>query len=510
MRKFLFTAMLVLCVCLCAIASAQTLTFGDLQAGCAVPDDYILLKPDNLDRHTEFLANRGITQEALLADWAARGVLAQAWAPAGDACLEFTAIQDELAQQYFDIDQQTPQVRAAYRTAHLKGKEYKAQGYTYQSAEWKKYSEIGRFLMLKYKRSIDGETIRGYARRTIRNGYTITLDYQVYGRNLKSADSKALTKVLESWRFTKTEVKPAEVAAKVKLTTQPPMETNTGKFTVEGVCEEGMQLIGVVMRMSSPDPIVLETTAGKKGKFSMDVQLPAEGVWMMTMTAENAGIVTEELVFGTTTYKKNLLPVNFSEDMPLDFDITEVQTLSGDKLVISGTTMKGVKVQCLVDGRYDKQVTTNNSGKFSFSINTAEEGQYDITLAMQKKNYASRRFTATAVRRLTEADIQNHIREDAVKPAYTQLTKKLNGYTDRYMVYTMYVTGVEQDAEGQWVIRMAMRRTKAGEYRDIVYVVTDQEPNLSVDSQHKLYGKCIGSYEADDKSYPCIELAFWD
>ena len=75
------------------------------------------------------------------------------------------------------MDAQTTQMRSTYRTSHLKNT--RGDGWTYQSAEWKKTTQYGRFLVLKYKRELDGEAIRGYARRTIRNGYTITVDYQV-------------------------------------------------------------------------------------------------------------------------------------------------------------------------------------------------------------------------------------------------------------------------------------------------------------------------------------------
>ena len=67
---------------------------------------------------------------------------------------------------------------------HLKGESFKAEGYKIESAEWKKTAQ-GRFLMLKYKRNWNGETYRGYARKTIKNGYTILLDYKVFGRAIR-------------------------------------------------------------------------------------------------------------------------------------------------------------------------------------------------------------------------------------------------------------------------------------------------------------------------------------
>lgn len=517
MRKYVLFLIMAICLLFSVPALAQTETFDVIAASCEIPDSYILLTPDNLPAHPEWVANRGETVEALQADWAARGVLLQAWTQESDVCIEISAVQDEDAQALFDIDQQTAKTRSTYRSGYLKKGKYVTDGYTWQFAEWKKTSNAGRFLMLKYKRTSNGETYRGYARRTIRNGYTITIDYQVHGRSLKNADSKALSGLMTSWSFSTVKSLPAEAATKAVFTSEPPMETSTGKFSVEGTCDPGMHLIGVVMRMASPDPIRYEATASKTGKFSIDVELPSEGVWLMTLTIENGETVTEEIAFQTTTYKKSLLTINFDADVPVrlyENGITSeaAQKLTGDTLVISGKTLKNTTVQCLVnDQHYSKK--TNGTGVFSFKIPTAEQGDYDITLVFEKRNYSTRRFTAIASRELTEEDVRRRAKEEAVKPAYSTLTKKLAGYTGRTMGYDLYITNIEQ-AGDEWVIFAAMRSTKTG-YKDVVVVTTKEEPNLSLDSKHKMYGTCVGSYqvlseENGDKSYPCFELLFWE
>lgn len=512
MKKFFFALLLALCVLGVAYASAATLTFDTIYATCEVDDDYIIITPANMSAHPDWIANRKSTLEALQEEFTQRGVLAQAWSKDGDVCIEFTAVQDTLAQEYFDIDQQTAATRASYRTQHLKGAQFKADGYTYSSAEWKKYTNGGRFLQLKYKRELDGETYRGYARRTIRNGYTITIDCKVFGRNLKSADNNALTAINKSWKFTQTLSKPLDVVSKVVFTETPPTETDTGKFTVAGTCDPGLHFTAVLMRMSSPDPILVEATATNKGKFSMDIQLPEKGVWLMTMTVDNQGVVTEELVFDTTTYQSGLLPVNFDDDMPIDFTSTEASVIDGDTLVISGKTSKNVKIQCLVDDFYDKQVTTNANGTFSFKISTKEEGNYNITLSFQKKNYATRRFTAIGTRTLTEEDIQARYKEEACKPAYSTLTSKINGYTGRIMGYELYYVGKTQQEDGTWLIEMGMRTTSKTEsgYREIVYIQADEEPTFSIGSKQKMYGQCTGQITVDGKKYPAFKLLFWD
>ncbi|MGN0777639.1 MAG: carboxypeptidase-like regulatory domain-containing protein [Aristaeellaceae bacterium] len=513
MRKLILFFAAMLCMLLLTTACAETVTLDTIYATVDIPDAYILLTPDNLDLHPEWIARMGETKETLLADWTERGVLIQAWNSEGDVCLEITAVQDEDALQYFDVDVQTTQMRSTYRVSHLKNT--RGDGWTYQTAEWKKTNQYGRFLMLKYKRVLNGETIRGYARRTIRNGYTITVDLQVFGRSLKTVDSTAINNVMKSWHFTQTLTKPADVASKLQFTSKPPAETNTGSFTVKGTCDPGLHIIGVAMRMSSPDPIIFETTASKKGAFSMPVQLPSEGVWLMTLTVENGDVVTEEVVFDTTTYQKSLLPVNLDEGSGLSLtDTTSVAALTSAKTVVSGKTIKGVTVQCIVDGagQYSKQVTTNNSGKFSFTVDTSAEGDYEFTLVFSKKGMSTRRFVLNAKRTITEAERRQIIREAAVKPAYSTLTQKLKGYTGRYMVYTLYATEIIPSGD-EWIIFMAMTKTKTS-YKNIVVVIADEEPPFQVGDQQKLYAQCIGSYDVSSEekttSYPCFQLCFWE
>lgn len=512
MRKFLLVLTALVCLFLCSAACAETVSLDTISATVDIPDAYILLTPDNLDLHPEWVSQLGSTKEDLLADWASRGVLFQAWKTDGDVCLELTAVQDAEAEQYFNIDEQTTATRSTYRTSHLKNT--RGDGWTYQSAEWKKTEQYGRFLMLKYKRTLNGETIRGYARRTIRNGYTITLDYQVHGRSLKNADDTALSSIMKSWYFTELLTKPATAVSKLKFSSEPPAETNTGKFTIEGTCDAGLHIIAVAMRMSSPDPIVYETTATKKGAFSIDVTLPSQGVWLLTLTVENGDVVTEEIVFDPTTYQTSLLPVNLNDDCVMSLSELDVQTLTADKTVISGVTSKNVTVQCLVEGAgtYDKLVKTNNSGKFSFSINTASEGDYEITLVFSKKNYSTRRFVLNANRTLSESDRRDQIREEAVKPRYGTLKEKLTGYTGRYMVYTLYPQEIVQSGD-EWIIFAAMTKTQ-NTYKDIVVILTKDEPAIEINTAVKMYGECVGPYEVTSEegstTYPCFDLLFWD
>lgn len=510
MRKMLLALLALLCMLLPAAALADSFTFAEQGAACSIPDGkYTVITPDNVTAQTAWLEKNNKTADDVRADFAARGVLLQAWSAGSDVCLEITAVQDLYGEQYYDVNQVSESERKNYRLGHSSDKtgEWREQGYDYTSAVWKNYKYAGRFLQLEYTRTVNGQTYRGIARKTIRNGWHIHLDYQVHGRTVKKSDTNALEAVMTSWEFLEVTSRPATSATKVIFTSTPPQETNTGKFTVSGTGSSGLKVIGVVMRMSSSDVHRFETTIDSKGKFELDVKLPKEGLWTMTYTVFNGEEVVEEGAFDAITYDDTLLIVRLNTTLPATMSLT------GNSLTISGTTMKQTKVQCIVDGRYNKYITTNNSGSFSFTFDTTEEGVYNITLVFEKKGYTARRYRCEATREFTEEDRKQSIRDEAIKPSYTNLKKKIDSYRGRYMVYTLNIKEVTQTSTG-YLTFAGMSKTKSGVYKEIVAIRTTEEPVWKAGTAVRMYLKCLGMYDvigADGTdSYPYFDLQFID
>ncbi|MDO5435101.1 MAG: hypothetical protein Q4G19_01920 [Clostridia bacterium] len=508
MRKYAVIILVILTIGLLACASADTsYSFEDISSTVSLSDNYIVLTPDNLSAHTEWLEKKGLEAEALLTDWAERGVLLQAWTQDGDACAEISALQDDDAAKYFDVDQQTTQMRTSYRLAYAKGDAFKALGYKVSVCEWKK-TKAGRFLQIKYSRSFGSESYKGYMRRTIRNGWSIVIDYRVYGRATVRKDQTNADNIMNAWVFTKTEKMPEATVGDLIFTSEPPAETISGKFSVEGTSYPGTVLTGVAMRMSSNDIVRIEETADKKGHFKMDVNLPAQGIWLLTVTVENNGAEIAYKVFETTNYSSTLLPVNWTSPVPEQF--------TGDQTTISGKTTTHVTVQCIVEGpsvNYTKQIKTNNKGTFSFKIPTANEGDYKVTIVLSKKKFDTRRFTYTVNRTLTVVDKMNRIRDDAIKPAYNTLKSKITGYTGKYMVYKVYITDIETSGE-ETIVFAAMKSSTKNGYSQKVVIICDEEPSFEIGSQHKFYGLCTGTYQIQSESsnelLPCFDLMFWE
>lgn len=522
MRKIVFALLFALCLVLPAAALADAFTFADLGATCEISSEkYTLITPENVAAQTEWLTAKGKTADEVLADFTARGVRLQAWTAGGDVCLEITAVQDAYASQYYDVNQITTDERKDYRVSHSYDKtgEWRALGYTYSSAAWNNYAKGGRFLQLEYTRTYNGQSYRGYARKTVRNGWHIQLDYQVYGRSLKSSDKSALETVMKTWNFYEVTKRPAgstvtvagntagtatAAVTKVIFTSTPPQETNTGKFTLSGTGTSGLRIVTVLMRMSSSEVTRFEGEITSKGKFSMDVQLPQEGYWQMTYLVMNGEEVVEEGHFEPITYDADMLTVALNAELPA------TMTLTGDKLVISGTTLKQTTVQCIVDGRnYTKSITTNNSGGFTFTIDTSAEGKYYITLSLTKKGYSTRRFTCEATRTYTDEERRANIRDEAIKPSYTTLTSKIASYMGRYMVYTVNIQSITPTTTG-YLTFAGMTKTKDGVYKNMLVIRSDELPSYQADGSARVYLKCIGTYDVvgdgGSETYPYFDL----
>lgn len=530
-------AILLILVALCASAVAETeYALKPCSGKMAIDENtYVVLTPDNLADHPDLLKNIQKTKDELLADWEARGVQLQAWTKKMDTCLEVTVIQDEESEQFYDLERQTRQVRNEYLQLHrVSNKKYIQMGYTFYNLEWKKQKLGGNFLIFEYKRMNEAGLCRGLMRKTVRNGWTIVLDYQVFDRLPRRSDTDYLNRIANTVEFEVIEPKPVDASAApaadgaegagetpvqtivsgsasglLKITVPPPSETNMESFTIEGTTTPGAHLIGVAMRWSASTPLKFTTDATKAGNFKLKITLPDEGVWLVTLNLEVNGAIVAEEVFDTTTFSRTTLPVTLAAAVP--------EKLSSNELVLSGTTSKGVDIQCIVtntaapDHPYDESVRTNGTGKFRFKVPTAAEGTYDITLVFSKKNYNTKRLTYTAVRTLTEQEKQAKSTAKAIHPGYAALNKKLETYIGQTMVYKAYIVEVTQNGS-DWIITAALKKSAKKGYSDFLVFDATEDPGLMVDTQFKLYGICIGSYpvqsEEGDTSYPRFEYLY--
>ncbi len=500
MRK-VFWVTLCLLLLLATPALAKTYTFVDIHATVDLPDNTydVVLTPETLSQNTTWLAAQGIDYDAFAAQMAEDGVLMEARDIKNGRVFLLTAVADLDAGNYFDLNIQDDDMRKQFRVGHSENEIYSTLGYHYYSAAWKNYGGTTlRFLQTRYSLRLDDKLDHGgYQRKTIRNGYTITLDMQTPGREANDADQKALNKIMDSFAFT--EILPApELPIKLTVTREPPLETSEESFTVAGKSQKNAKITVTAISLTSSSSSVFNATANKSGAYSVKVTLPASGVYSVLVLAEAEGAKAAQQTF-SVTYQKGLLPV----------ELTAVpDAVLTDKTVISGKTVSGAKTQISVSGAKTYQKSTSSS-TFKFTVDTSAEGTYNFIVTVTKKGLNTQTFTYTATRTLTEIERYERMADDASSPSYSKLNGSTANYEGKLVKYTGYITSVSQAAE-EWVICFAL--SKSGDnYRNLMYLISDTQPLYGEGDQVRVFGTVNGKYTvmtegSGSKDYPRIRL----
>lgn len=540
----------VLVAVFCAAALADTdYSLSPAPATVKLKDNRTVVTADTLNDHPELLTAIAMSKDDALSDWQARGVVLQAWSDVKKSkysCLEISVLQDNEAASYPDLVRSADKAAwKSYEEAIKTSESWNGQGYTFQDLEKTQLTAEGnRYLLLKYKRSTPSGDYRGYMARTVFKNYTIIFDLKVYNQLPTDSNANELYRVIKTLADSGAEGLPAvsgtagdkaagepsaeggeagagaaeiSEAAKLTVTQGPPRETNTNSFTVEGSTLPGAQVIGVMMKsIGDPIPQRFETIAhAKTGAFKMNVSIPEgeESVWLMTLNvyenAESNEIIAEK-VFDTTTYKKTLIPFELDEEVP-EQNYTE-------ELVIAGTTMKAVDVQCIAtDGTgktvFDKKSHPNGTGRFTFKIPMKDEGVYEIAIAVTKKGYDTKRFTYTVERFLTDEARQLQIRKQAARVGYGALTSRIDQYVGKVLTFSVWITGIDKLGD-EWAVSAAGAQV-GDHYSQLMVFFTDQEPAFAVEEKHTVYGTCKGPYEIQseegtESSIPCFDLLLID
>ena len=528
MRKSLLLVLVLFLTLLCACASADTeYELGAISGKLSIDENtYIVLTPTNLSDHPDLLTAIGKTADELQVDWLARGVVLQAWTKDMKTSVEVSLYKDEYSAKYYDIETQSAATRKQYYKEQLAA--IRQEGFSIDDSELKLHAKSGHYVVVTYVRKEGDTARRGVLRRTIRNGYVLQVDYEVYGRKPTKSDKDKGRKIINT--ITVEEVAPvstpaasdgesgsgssdtpsvpapAGAAGTLNVTVPPPAETNDGVFTIEGTAYPESKLIIVAMRWSGTAHRFY-ATATKAGNFKAKITLPDEGLYQFTINMDINDQPVADAILNAVTYSKSLLPVTLDADIP--------EEISTDELVISGTTVKNVTIQCIVSNgttTFDKTVKTNGKGTFKFKVPTTLEADYDITLAFSKKNLNSKRLTFKTTRVVSAQETQTRTASKAVHPAYNVLTKNLDSYIGKTMVYTVHITDVQQ-LDDEWIITAALKLNK-GKYSNFLIFMAKEDPGLAVGAKVKMYGTCIGAYqvqsEEGDTSCPGFDYLFFE
>ena len=482
MKRFgcLLTAALLLVLSLPLAAAEETVYPLDPVYGRLTLDNEwfsMVLTPATLEARQEWLTAQGLALADMQARYEEDGVLLEAFDPDNSRVLVVTAVQDVNAEEIYDVNQVDEETRRNYRLNHSKDVYYGIQGYRYESATWKNYGgNLGRFLQLKYSLSSGGSVLmRGYQRRTVRNGYTITFDLQVTGRSAKDADAKFVDKIVN--RFIFTEIKNApEGACRLTFSEEPPKEVTSETLTISGKTEANAAVTATLISMTDSKTATFTAAANKSGKYSLKLQFPQQGTFTLTVVAATEDGRTAQKT-ASIMYQRDYIPINLNTPIPTN--------LSSNTLEIAGTTAAGATTQLSVTGPVN--IHQSKTGKsFKFSVNTKQEGVYQIILTVSKQGMTPRSITFTATRALTEAERTERIKTGAQSLKYSALRNSISRYAGKTIVMSGHVVDVTPSST-EWVVKMAINR-KNGVYTDFIYVICRSDPQLGKETHVKMYG----------------------
>ncbi len=481
MKKALLISLLLLIALAALPAAAETEDFtfeGPMARLTLDTASYqTILTPLNLEAHKDWLSANGIDPEQTKIRFEDDGILLEAYDTANARTLVVTALADVNARELFDVNTLEETERKQYRQSHSNGTFYGIQGIQYASAQWRNYgANLGRFLKLKYARTVGGQVVcRGYQRRTIRNGYTITFDMQVTGRGLKDSDEKALDRALGGFTFLEILSSPVG-ACKLILTDEPDSEVTTEKITIAGRSEDSAAITATLISLTDNKTSTFSATANSKGKFSLDITFPQQGTYSITLMATTTDSRTAQRTM-TVMYQRDYIPINLKTVIP--------SVINADSLTVSGTTVAGVTVQISVSGPVSLQ--KSKTGKsFSFTVSTREEGTYQILLTATRKDMSPRLLSFTTVRTLTDAEKLARIQKNAVSVKYSVLKRSLSKYAGKVLTLSGYVIEARKTGE-EYVVQLAVNRS-GNDYRDFVYIICKTDPSLAVYDHVRMYG----------------------
>ena len=227
LRKLLFLIVFALILVYCASALADTdYSLSPCPAQLTLKNKRTVITSSDLEKHPELLTAMGMTKDEALADWQARGVVLQAWSELKTrySCIEVTVAQDDEAKQYVNlVHLEDKSTWSAYEASCKKSETLASLGYTFQtlgsSAKSLQKPNGNHFLLLKYKRSHNGQEYRGYMARTVYQGYSICVDLKCFNQTPPESVTNEITNIMKTFATSESVAAAAAAAAERRTRT---------------------------------------------------------------------------------------------------------------------------------------------------------------------------------------------------------------------------------------------------------------------------------------------------
>ena len=221
------------------------------------------------------------------------------------------------------------------------------------------------------------------------------------------------------------------------------------------------------------------------------------------MTASKEGM-NDASLSGAIAYSAKTLPVS---------GIAESQTVTSDKVTITGTTLAGVQLQLVTPFGVSKK-KSGNDGTFSFELTTDTAGDYNYTLILDKSGYNQRRVAFAITRVTTDEQENDKIRQSAVKLSYKELQQ--DKAENRGKVMQLYGPVSEISSSGSiYYVRLQYNKNAKGKWYNDVVIICDADTGAKVGDMMTAVVTVDGVYDEQDASgndvaVPRFNLLFVD
>lgn len=484
-KLYLLLAAFVLACFSWVFSYADSYTFKDAALHIDVSEkeyEHVITK-ENIERFHDYLDSINSSVEEYKKKFEDENIILRAIDTKKNRVLSLYAVKDSESERYFDINEQTKETRASYRKLHGSGDLKRAEGYVFNHVDWKRFpKKMDRWLMLRYDYKPDGKVLsRGYQRKTIRNGYTITLELDINSsRSLTGADNSAMNRAFKGLRFEEIFSLPALPVIFNETKTAPAMTTEP-KVVLTGKTAPEATLRAAVVSFTTNQNQVIETKAKKNGAYKLEIKFPSEDLYLVTLTVEKEGSIPFEKQY-SITYGKGKIAVNIETFLP--------ENLNRDSYTISGMAEKGVEALLSVNNKVERK-KVGAKGTFSFTIDTSKEGDYNVILTFSKKNFEAKTYRFSSKRVIDAEERQAKILKSAMEVDYAKLIRNIDKYDGKILSYEGYVLSVKE-TQNEWLTIISLDAPETTDKR-ILVVSGGANPGVNVGDKVIIYGQLVGS-----------------
>ena len=485
MKRIFSFFMFILLAAGVSAAGAQTLVMDEGHVAFDYPESWLVVSPQLCGVYAPLLEEAGLDADALAKELTDTGTLSRAYNADYTQYLAVLIREDELSQEIYEIDAMTDAQKSTLRRRAEGNSLWETTGLRAQDVEWQK--ENGEnWLYIHYTVTRSGATVgRGLRYITVHNGLYVELDWRIESGRFSGRDLNAFRARLADITMTE---RIAEPIRDVKLEAEIPAETSAAQVEIVGTATAGATVIAETPDGSGAMLTLDAETASSSGQFTLALELEKEGNYDITVTASKEGMNDASLT-GAITYSAKTLPVS---------GIAESQTVTSDKVTISGKTLAGVQLQLVTPFGVSKK-RAGNDGTFSFELTTETAGDYKYTLILDRSGYNQRRVPFTITRVTTDEQEKDKIRQSAVKLSYKELQQDKEA--NRGKVMRLYGPVSEISGSGSiYYVRLQYNKDAKGKWYNDVVIIADADTGAKVGDMMTAVVTVDGVYNEQDAS----------